>query len=126
MNILEGEIILPGEKLRVGVYPVKNKGDATDTVKNIPKQNNVNRARPSALQYAIMNILTAAGQPIGEKIGHLPRTGDIVDALGLPKTNSSFASVSRSLSRMEKAGRIVGYTPYLSTRGNGRHWGVKP
>lgn len=126
MIVLEGEIILPGEQLRVGVHPVKNKGAATDTVKNIPKQKVFNRVQPSIMQHQIMNILTAAGHPIGEKIGHLPRTGEIIEALGLPRTNSSYASVSRSLSRLEKAGRIVGYTPYIGTPGKGRHWGVKP
>lgn len=125
MTILEGEIIPPGSKLGVGTPPV-NKGAGTDTVIKIRKRNLDNRATICALQHQILNILTAAGQPKGEKIGHLPRTGEIVDALGWPRNKSSFASVSRSLRRLEQAERIVSYEPFLITRGKGRHYAVKP
>lgn len=89
------------------------------------KQTFDNRTAVSPLQHHILNVLAAAGQPIGERIGHLPRTGDIVDALGWPRNKSSFASVSRSLKRLEQAARIVSYSPSVATRGNGFHYAVK-
>jgi hypothetical protein len=43
-------------------------------------------------QQAILAYLATVGQPRGTYIGHLPRTGDVVAALGLPKDKRSFAS----------------------------------
>lgn len=125
MIVLDGEIIAPGSKLGRGTRTVM-KGVGTDTVIKVRKRNIANRVAISPMQHQILNILTAAGQAVGDRIGHLPRTGDIVDALGLPRTKAAFASVSRSLSRLEKAGRIGIYDPLIATRGNGRHYGVKP
>lgn len=125
MTVLEGEILPPGSKLRRGAHPVI-KGAGSGPVIKVPKWNVVNRHLISPMQHQILNILIAAGQPVGERIGHLPRTGDIVDALGMPRSKASFASVSRSLSRLETAGRIVSYEPFLKTRGMGRHYAVKP
>ncbi|RUV94329.1 hypothetical protein EOA75_11790 [Mesorhizobium sp. M1A.F.Ca.IN.022.07.1.1] len=121
--IIDGEILPPRRKAKPGA--------ATDAVIKGPKPTFDNRgdAPPSsgaARAHQILNILTAAGQPQWGKIGHLPRTGDIVDALGLPRTKTAFASVSRSLARLERAGRIVSYAPAMATRGNGFHWAVKP
>ncbi|KQZ31600.1 hypothetical protein ASD50_15155 [Mesorhizobium sp. Root552] len=117
MSGIDGEIFLPGSKL--------GRGAGASPVNNIPKGKKVNRHALSPAQHQILNILTASGQPIGGKVGHLPRTGDIVDALGLPRTKVSFASVSRSLARLAAAGRIVGYSTSMATRGFGRHWGIK-
>ncbi|TIN20163.1 MAG: hypothetical protein E5Y51_03710 [Mesorhizobium sp.] len=122
--IIDGEILPPRRKAKLGA--------ATDPVIKGPKQtfdNRVDAPPPSsgaARAHQILNILTEAGQPLWGKIGHLPRTGDIVDALGLPRTKTTFASVSRSLARLERAGRIVSYAPAMATRGNGFHWAVKP
>ena len=126
MKILEGEILPPGSKQSVGTPTVINRGVGTGPVVKIRNRNVDNRPALSPLQHQILNILTAAGQPIGEKIGHLPRTGEIVDALGWTRDKSSFASVSRSLRRLEGAGRIASYHHSIATRGNGRHYAVKP
>lgn len=127
MTILDGEIIPPGR--RVGIKcaaadTANNQRAASHPVGKIPKQNSVNRNSISAMQHQILGILFSAGQPRGEKIGHLPRTGEIVDALGLPRSRAAFASVSRSLSRLEKAGRVVSYSPSINTRGRGRHYAL--
>jgi hypothetical protein len=126
MTAIDGEIIPPGSKLKVGAPTVINRGVGNGPVNKGRKLTLANRHTISPMQHQILNILIAAGQPIGEEIGHLPRTGDIVDALGWTRDKSSFASVSRSLKRLERAGRIVSYQPFIRTRGNGRHYAVKP
>jgi hypothetical protein len=131
MMIIEGEIIARSrdQVWRVDAPPVnKSKGVGADPVNKVADHNRVNRKRTSAsiMQHMILNVLHDAGQPIDDRIGHLPRTGDIIDMLGLPRTKSSFASVSRSLARMETAGWIVSYRALVKTRGNGRHYAVKP
>jgi hypothetical protein len=74
-------------------------------------------------QQAILAYLATVGQPRGNYIiGHLARTGDVVRALGLPDNRSSFASVSRSLARLCKAGKVDAYLPPLSTRGKGARY----
>jgi len=126
MNILDGEILAPGSQLGSGAATVIKQRTATSPVKKVRKQNFTNRHTISPVQHQILNLLAAAGQPVGDRIGHLPRTGDIVDALGLPRTKSAFASVSRSLSRLVTAGKVIGYEPSITTRGKGRHYGLKP
>ena len=89
----------------------------------VPKQNIDNRL--SDLQTQILAYLATTGQPHGERIGHLPRTGNIVDAVGRERDKAGFAAVSRALSRLEKAGLISAYAPQLTTRGKGYHWAVR-
>lgn len=77
-------------------------------VSKIPNQNIDNRL--SDLQRQILAVLATAGQPEPDgdyqRIGHLPRTGDIVDALGRRRDKAGFASVSRALARLERAGLV--------------------
>lgn len=115
MTVIEGEILSRG---------ARHPSAAKAPVIKVPKQNLDNRL--STMQVALLANLRSAGQPIGEKIGHLPRTGDMVDALGLPRDKKSYASISRSLDRLRKAGMVVAYSPSIATRGNGNHWAVKP
>ncbi len=91
----------------------------TEAIK-LPDQNIDNRL--SEMQAAIVAYLETFPGPIGDRIGHLPRTGDVVDAIGFPRTKAAFASVSRSLSRLAQAGKVSAYSPSISTRGNGVHW----
>jgi hypothetical protein len=67
----------------------------------------------------ILAYLATVGQPRGNSIGHLPRTGDIIAALGLPRTRASYASVSRSLARLCKAGKVDCYSGEIYIPGKG-------
>ena len=91
------------------------------TVIKIPKQIIDNR---SAMQRRILAYLATTGHIVGERIGHLPRTGDVIDHLLMRRDKLGFASVSRSLARLRAAGLIVAYCPNLCTRGNGVHWAL--
>lgn len=91
------------------------------TVTNVLIENIANR---SPMQQLILNYLATTGQPIGDRIGHLPRTGDIVDSVSRQRDKSGFASVSRSLRRLAAAGVIVAYSPYFYTKGKGLHWAL--
>jgi hypothetical protein len=52
--------------------------------------------------------------------GDMPSTGNVVDALGMPRTKSSFASVSRSLrSRLVIAGKVETYRAMCNLQGKG-------
>jgi hypothetical protein len=95
---------------------------AADPVINIPNQNIDNQR--SGMQRRILAYLATVGQPLGERIGHLPRTGDVVDNLGLSRDKAGFASVSRSLARLNAAGLIEAYHPSFCTRGKGVHWAL--
>ena len=129
MSVLDGKILSPGRsrELGRGARTVSNKRRVgADPVNKVSEQNRVNRtAKRSTLQHMILSVLHDAGQPEAGRIGHLPRTGDIIDALGLPRTKSTFASVSRSLARLEASDWIVSYETEINTRGKGRHYGVK-
>ena len=92
-------------------------------VKTITVGNGSNRLSP--LQLDILQHLGTFGEVKDGRIGHLPRTGDIVDALGRPRTNSAFASVSRSLARLRKLGLVDAYLPSIQTRGSGAHWSLR-
>lgn len=76
-------------------------------------------------QRRILAYLAAYPPPAGEYIGDLPRTSDVVDALGRARDKAGYASVSRSLSRLWAAGRIESYAPFLATRGFGRRWSTR-
>jgi hypothetical protein len=93
------------------------------TVSNIHNADLDNRF---VMQQAILAYLATVGQPRGSHIGHLPRTGDIVDALGYPRDKSGFASVSRSLARLCKSGKVHAYYAQLVTRGKGAHYCLAP
>src|SRR3954471_158716 len=97
---------------------------AVSAADKAPQQKRGNRL--SSLQRDILSFVTNKGQPIGDRISHLPRTGDVVDAVGRRRDNAGFASVSRALARLEKAGLVAGYRPSVRTVGNGCHWGALP
>jgi hypothetical protein len=88
----------------------------------VSKVRNENIDNRFAMQRAILAYLATVGQPRGDYIGHLPRTGDIVDGLGYARDKAGFASVSRSLARLCKAGKVDAYLPQLRTRGNGARY----
>ncbi len=88
---------------------------------NVPQQNLANRRD---LQTAILEYLATMGGPEGDRIGHLPRTGDVVDAVGRQRDNAGFATVSRSLARLRRDGRVVAFQPSLLTRGKGFFWAL--
>jgi hypothetical protein len=101
-----------------------------EAVINVQDQNIDNRLnaigrRLSVQQRRILTYLAGAGQPIGSFIGNLPRTGDVVDQLGLVRNKTGFASVSRSLARLNSIGLIASYSPNICTRGCGYHWAVR-
>lgn len=95
-------------------------------VKGVPDRNVVNR--PAA--DLILDLLRERGlaKPYGDgsfDTKHLPRTGDVIDALGRPRDNVSYASVSRSLARLQAKGLIVAYRGLWSV-GQGHRWGIVP
>lgn len=91
-------------------------------VNNVEGQNIVNRLSP--LQRDILAILTERkALPCGDYIGHLPRTGQIIDALERDRNAASYASISRALSRLEKAGLVCAYRGMFS-RGKGYAYGL--
>lgn len=92
-------------------------------VNTVPVENGYNQLSP--MQREILRHLATCSGPMGNRIGHMPRTGDIIDAIGRPRTNSSFASVSRSLGRLQAAGLIDAYRAELCTRGDGAHWSLR-
>lgn len=92
-------------------------------VNNVPADNDFNRLSP--MQREIMRYLANCDGPVGNRIGHLPRTGDIIDAIGRPRTNASFAAVSRSLARLAAHGLVDAYHAELRTRGDGSHWSLR-
>lgn len=81
-------------------------------VSSVPEPNIDNR-RLSPLQETILAFLATSGQPIGDRIGHLPRTGDVVDAVSRRRDKSGFASVSRARARLKRAGLVSAYSPHL-------------
>jgi hypothetical protein len=88
----------------------------------IPIQNIVNRtnARRSDILDALDNLGALGAR--GNFIGHLPSTGDVIDAMGLARDATTFASVSRSLRRMAVAGLIREWRATLCHRGKGARW----
>lgn len=96
----------------------------TRPVNNIPNQNSFNRL--SKRQRAILAYLDerCAFRPLDERIGHLPRTGQIIDGLDLDRTPTNYASVSRSLERLRKAGLVEAYSPSICTQGKGWHYAL--
>jgi len=108
---------------------------SASSVSNVPDQNIDNRSQASvskgpqktldnrfAMQRAILAYLATVGQPRGDYIGHLPRTGDIVDALGYPRNKAGFASVSRSLARLCEAGKVEAHYGSICTPGKGARY----
>lgn len=93
-------------------------------VNKVQDQNVVNRLSP--LQRQILDVMRdrQAYRPRTEYIGNLPRTGQIIDALDRPRTPSSYASVSRALARLEKAGLVVSYLASMATQGKGRAYAL--
>lgn len=82
--------------------------------------------RPSNLQIEILEALSIlnATPPETSYIGDLPRTGDILDALGRCRDNVGYASVSRSLNRLWRAGKVNAYSGLFYTRGKGYRWSL--
>lgn len=91
---------------------------------NISHENVDNRT--SQMQAAILEILASRGAnpPATSFIGNLPRTGDIVDALGRPRDKTSYAAVSRSLKRLWMAGKVNAHSPSIATQGMGYRWSL--
>ncbi|MCD2183316.1 hypothetical protein [Rhizobium sp. GN54] len=112
---IEPEFILPGDRARMG---------AGASVINVPERKVDNRL--SEMQVNILSVMRAFPAPTGCKIGHLPTTGDIVDALGLPRNKATFASVSRSLARLDRAGKLASWQAEISIRGRGNRWSLPP
>lgn len=83
----------------------------------------------SQLQRAILEVLATAGRPEPKEdgsvtIGHLPRVGDVVDALGRRRDKAGFASVSRALLRLERAGLVTSHRGMACTAGKGFHYAL--
>ena len=79
----------------------------------------------SQLQTAILMVLDAAPHSDrgpdrygAQYIGHMPTTGEIMDALGRPKNNTNYAAVSKALRRLEARGLITSYRAQARLRGN--------
>jgi hypothetical protein len=90
-------------------------------VNKVQDDNIVNRRGQAE---AILAFLKKFAPVTGDYIGHLPTTGDIVDAIGRERNNASFASVSRTLRRLEAAGKIAAYQSTLCIIGKGYRYGL--
>jgi hypothetical protein len=55
-------------------------------------------------------------------IGDLPRTGAIIDAIGLVRSPKAYASVSRSLARLEANELVVSFSGLIFRQGKGRSY----
>ena len=95
-----------------------------ETDNNVPKRRFISRL--SKMQKAILAHLAAAPQPNGDLIGHLSRTGDIINALGRERTPSSYAAISKALRRLEERGLINAYSAQCRLAGNGYRYAVNP
>lgn len=93
-------------------------------VKSIPDQKLFNRLSP--MQADIIRYLKSvrALGPDGDRIGQLPRTGQIIVGIGRGGDSSAYASVSRSLKRLCAAGIVEAFTPSIRTRGKGFHYAL--
>jgi len=76
-------------------------------------------SRLSKMQRQILAYLATTPQPVGGRIGALPRTGNIIDALCLARTESNYAVVSRALKRLEERGLVSSYSSIMAARGCG-------
>jgi hypothetical protein len=89
-------------------------------------------SRLSKLQKEILAYLVTAPQPVPRGDGlltayHLPRTGDIIDALGRERTAANFAAVSRAMWRLQTRGLINSYQAQLCHwRGKGSGYAINP
>jgi hypothetical protein len=88
-----------------------------EPVNKIAPPNVVNR------QEAILAVLAHRFCRSGELTDQW-RTGQIIDALGLDRSPSVRASVSRSLRRLAAAGRIVEWSPGRAISGRGSYWSL--
>lgn len=95
-------------------------------VNNVPHRNADNRLSP--MQREIIAFLRSIGavRPASERIGHLPRTGQIVAGIGREGDSAALASVSRSLKRLRLMGIVEAYSPSIRTRGMGMHYALAP
>ena len=69
-------------------------------------------------------VAMGANPPASSFIGNLPRTGDIVDAIGRNRDKAGFASVSRALARLRREGLVNAYVAEVATRGHGYRWSL--
>lgn len=85
--------------------------------------------RLSELQRRILGILPLEPQPLdGElPLGGLPFVRDVIAALGLKRTRSATASVSRALERLERRGLVSSYRGVLYVPGKALRFArIKP
>jgi hypothetical protein len=90
-------------------------------VNNISRRNIDNRFE---VQRRILAYLATVEPPRGGYIGNLPGTGEVVDALGLPRNKCSYASVSRSLARLCASGKVERYYTERAGQGKGARWAL--
>ena len=81
----------------------------------------------SRLQCAILESLPAGNTFHHDEyghahIGHLPTTGDILEALGRNRTKANYAAVSKALRRLEERGLVVSFDTVIWNRGKGRRY----
>jgi hypothetical protein len=92
-----------------------------ETANKGTKQNIVSRL--SGVQKEILSYLATTPQPEvlgdGYRIHHLPRTGNIIDALGRPRTSSNYTAISKALKRLEERGLVSSYQSEAAHRGKG-------
>ena len=86
----------------------------------------------SRLQRDILQVLQAVPEnlrPNGDAwghsyIGHLPTTGDIIEALGRSRENKNYAAVSKALMRLEARGLLSSYGSIVRLRGDARRYAL--
>ncbi len=82
-------------------------------------------SRLSRVQRGILAYLATTPQPSGSHIGNLPRTGDIIEALGGERTASKYAIVSKSLRRLEERGLVCVYSSEMAIQGKGYRYALR-
>jgi hypothetical protein len=103
-----------------------------ETANNIPHENLISRL--SKVQKEILAYLITAPQPLHEpneygtyNTTYVPRTGDIISALGRKRTPSNYAVVSRALRRLQARGLInVFHSAVFYRQGKGCAYAVNP
>jgi DNA-binding MarR family transcriptional regulator len=109
--------------------PVNNScGERFDNLRassvNKVSNRNIDNRPLSAVQVSILRHLATRRSAKGGCIGHLPTTGGVIQAIGGQRDRVSYASVSRSLGRLNRAGLVDSYLSEVAIRGRGYRYAI--
>jgi DNA-binding MarR family transcriptional regulator len=96
--------------------------DGATPVNKVRGPDIINRPPLSPMQREILAVLQPA--PGGSSLRGMPGTGEIITAIGRQRDPKHFASVSRSLARLVKAGLVVAWHAELCLPGRGSRYAL--